>query len=77
VNTMTAAVPAAKLAGLSTDDLIAQYELAMDSRTRYFATDGSKRGGHSRQQCRIDRIVDMLGERADSGDATACAWFQA
>ena len=76
MTTMTAAAPAAKLTQLSTEDLIAQYNLAMDSRTHYFATDGSKHGGHSRQQRRIDRIVDMLGERADQGDAAAIAWFR-
>lgn len=76
MSTMTAAVPAAKLAKLPTGELIAQYNLAMDSRTRYFACEQSKGGGHSRQQKRIDRIVDMLGERADNGDAIAMAWYE-
>ncbi len=73
---MIAPVSAAKLAKLPTDELIAQYEQAMNARTRYFATDAAKGGGHSRQQRRIDRIVDLISGRADDGDATAVAWFQ-
>lgn len=74
--TMTTAVPAAKLPKLPTAELIAQYELAMASRDRYFATERSACGGHSRQQRRINRIVDMLSDRADNDDAMATAWLK-
>lgn len=73
---MTAAVPAAKLAKLTTADLIAQYDMAISRRVAVFAGECSKNGGRSPQQKRVDRIVDMLGERADGGDADAAAWFK-
>lgn len=73
--TMTAVVPAARLARLSTDDLIAQYDLAISQRTSVFANEESKHGGRSPKQKRVDRIVEMLSERADRNDPTALAWY--
>jgi hypothetical protein len=72
---MTSTVPAAKLAKLTTAALIEQYEIAVADRVTVFAAEGSKHGGHSPKQKRVDRIVDLLSTRADQGDADALAWF--
>jgi len=61
-------VPKARLKDLSTPDLIAQYDLAISSYSGR-VTNASPR------QKRINHIVDLLSERADSGDAEAEAWF--
>lgn len=61
--------PARTLPNLSTADLIAQYDLAISSyRGRYTNT--------SPRQKRIDRIVELLGKRADNGDAAALTWLE-
>ena len=67
---MTTTAPAAKLAKLATVDLVAQYELAISSYAGR-CTNASPR------QARINRIVDLLEQRADQGDAAAEAWFAA
>lgn len=65
---MTSATPKAKLRGLSTAELIGQYELAISSYAgRYTNT--------SPRQKRINLIVDVLSERADDGDTQAEKWL--
>ena len=67
---MTATVAKAQLHRLSTAELIDQYELAISSYAgRYTNT--------SPRQQRINTIVDLLSDRADSGDAAADAWLRA
>lgn len=66
-------VPAAKLAKLSTADLIAQYDLAVATPKRAWNANGQA----TRAQIRIDRIVDMLVERAEADDTAADAWLRA
>lgn len=63
-------IPAARLTSLSTADLIGQYDLAISS-YKGRMTNASPR------QTRINRIVDLLSERADAGDAVAEAWLSA
>jgi len=67
---MTKTTPAAKLASLSTEDLIGQYDLAISSYQGRL-TNASPR------QTRINRIVDLLEIRADDNDPAALAWFAA
>lgn len=66
--TETRTVPAARLAGLSTADLIAQYDAAISSYA-------GRMTNTSPRQKRINRIVEMLEARADADDAEALAWF--
>lgn len=62
-------VPASKLGGLSTTELIAQYELAIGSRN------GGMPNGRM-QQDRVNRICDLVLARAEVGDLAADAWLR-
>lgn len=53
---------------LATDELIAQYDLAISSHAGRYTNAGPR-------QVRINRIVDLLSARADAGDETAAAWL--
>lgn len=63
-------VAKAKLTSLSTEDLIAQYELAISSYK------GRLTNVAPRQQ-RINYIVDLISARADEDDAVALAFYAA
>lgn len=65
---MTKTMPRRSLSGATTAALIAQYDAAISSYA------GRLTEKAPRQQ-RINFIVDLLGERADAGDAEALAWF--
>ena len=66
MNTNT--VPRARLSSLTTEALIAQYDLALTStKGRY--------SNYAPRQKRINFICDMLLARAESGDALADDWF--
>jgi hypothetical protein len=60
----------ARLNGLATADLIVEYDRLMTNRHNY--TNGSN---PAQRQKRINRVVDLIGERADDGDAIAITWF--
>lgn len=66
----TSPVPASKLPGLTTAELIGQYDLAAY---------GAHRGGMPNwkmRRARIARITDLLLVRAEDGDVEADIWFQ-
>lgn len=67
-HTGTKTVAKAKLAGLSTTDLIAQYELGISSYK------GRLTNVAPRQQ-RINYIVDLISDRADKDDEVALAFY--
>lgn len=69
-NAGTKTVAKAKLTSLSTEDLIAQYELAISSYK------GRLTNVAPRQQ-RINYIVDLISARADEDDAVALAFYAA
>jgi len=60
---------ASKLPTLSTEDLIGQYDLAISSHS-------GRHTNHGPRQVRINRIVDLISDRADANDAIALAWFE-
>lgn len=63
----------AQLPRLSTPDLIAQYDRADAKRG---ARHNSESGAKTRLQVRIDTIVELLADRADTGDELADAWLR-
>lgn len=65
---MTYTTAKSKLHTLSTTDLIAAYDEAINSYSGRY-TDTSPR------QRRINYIVDLLVERGDDNDSVAAAWF--
>lgn len=65
---MTQMVAAAKLPGLDTTALIAQYDHAI-------STYAGRYSNTAPRQKRINRICDLLFARADAGDAEADAWL--
>ena len=64
----TTTAPARRLPRLSTEDLIAQYALAISSYA-------GRMTNASPRQRRISLIVDLLSARADEGDEAALAWL--
>lgn len=72
---MTTAVAASRLAKLGTTALIEQYDLAVLKRG--FARAFNANGVPTPRQQRINRIVEMLGKRAELDDAVADAWLRA
>jgi hypothetical protein len=72
---MIATVPAARLAKLSTPALIEQYDLAVLKRG--FARAFNANGVPTPRQQRVNRIVEILGQRAEQNDAVADAWLRA
>lgn len=67
---MTQTIRKAKLAGLSTPDLIQQYDAAV-------STYAGRVSNHSPRQVRVNYIVDLLSARADADDLLALAWLVA
>lgn len=66
---MTQTVPARNLHRLSTADLIAEYDRASLAVLRFA-------NYHCPPRKRIARIVELLSDRADEGDAAALAWYE-
>jgi hypothetical protein len=67
---MTSTLPARNLPKVSTATLIVQYQLAI-------ASHGGRYTDAAPRQRRINRIVNLLSDRADADDAEALAWFAA
>lgn len=63
----------AQLPRLTTEELIAQYDRADAKRG---ARHNPETGVKTALQRRVDKIVDLLFDRAEAGDAVALAWFE-
>jgi hypothetical protein len=64
------ATPFARLKQLTTADLVGEYGRLMTNRHNY--ANGSN---PAQRQKRINRVVDLISERADDGDSAALTWL--